>query len=458
MSDYRWLRADEVMVFHETCIEQTGGAAGVRDANLLESALARPQNLAVYDDVNVYDIAASYAEGIARNHPFVDGNKRTALAAALYFLDMQGIAVAPERDNELTEKVEGLAQGRVSRDALARHLQATAHKKRTLALRITEPRLVGPAEGRQNGNSRRTGRGVAMPENTKEAAKRRAIFARTERLKRERGETARKDADARKIEQRKVDTAKREATQKLEQQRKDRTAEASRRVADANRKAESRRRQHAKDQTQKAFNRQVEDIRAAAVRDEAQKREASRKATADIEERHKRQRAEQQAEHRRQTAEVRLRHQAETRSLRSNETVALERHHERVRILDRQEGKALDRLAAERNSLFGRFKGQKHFDERREAVKERFESERMNEHRKLEALKESQFKVAQAKRLEQARERKQTFDDHRKDRQGLQQQQQAARPKMVQERAQAMTKAAEVQREPKREQSREMAR
>ena len=145
MSGYRWLQADEVLLFHEECIQETGGSKGVRDKSLLESALAKPQNLAAYEKPSVYELAASYAEGIARNHPFVDGNKRTALAAAWDFLDNHSIELAPERDNELTEMVEGLAQGTVSREAFANHLRANSSE-------LQNVRHLDPEQERQAGN------------------------------------------------------------------------------------------------------------------------------------------------------------------------------------------------------------------------------------------------------------------------------------------------------------------
>ena len=76
---------------HVAIAQQSGGAAGLRDARLLESALARPQNRLVYDpDADLFDLAASLGFGLARNHPFVDGNKRIAFVAAAVFLDVNG--------------------------------------------------------------------------------------------------------------------------------------------------------------------------------------------------------------------------------------------------------------------------------------------------------------------------------------------------------------------------------
>ena len=85
-----WIDPAVIMAVHEEQLAEHGGAAGVRDAGLLESALARPRNLAHYGTADVADLAASYAHGLARNHPFIDGNKRTAFVAAELFLALNG--------------------------------------------------------------------------------------------------------------------------------------------------------------------------------------------------------------------------------------------------------------------------------------------------------------------------------------------------------------------------------
>ena len=89
MADWVWVAQSVVLAVHDEQIAEHGGAAGVRDLGLLESALARPQHLAVYDpDADAAGLAAAYAFGIARNYPFVDGNKRTALVALELFLEL----------------------------------------------------------------------------------------------------------------------------------------------------------------------------------------------------------------------------------------------------------------------------------------------------------------------------------------------------------------------------------
>jgi death-on-curing protein len=87
---WRWLSADVLLAVHEEQLAEHGGAAGVRDLGLFQSALARPQNLAAHGDPDVAALAASYGVGLARNHPFVDGNKRTAFVAVELFLALNG--------------------------------------------------------------------------------------------------------------------------------------------------------------------------------------------------------------------------------------------------------------------------------------------------------------------------------------------------------------------------------
>ena len=88
--DWVWISELLVLTIHDMQLAEHGGLAGVRDKNMLESALARPQNLSVYGTPDAAEFAASYGYGIARNHPFVDGNKRTAFVACELFLDLNG--------------------------------------------------------------------------------------------------------------------------------------------------------------------------------------------------------------------------------------------------------------------------------------------------------------------------------------------------------------------------------
>jgi len=119
MDEPVWLDKDFVLWLHERAIERTGGSQGVRDDALLDSALSRPRNAYYYQNADIFELAAIYAEGISSNHPFIDGNKRTAFAAAGIFLEDNGYRLEPERDNEQEILFLRLAEGKVSREELA---------------------------------------------------------------------------------------------------------------------------------------------------------------------------------------------------------------------------------------------------------------------------------------------------------------------------------------------------
>ena len=88
--EWKWLDPHVVQAIHKSQLARHGGLDGVRDQGLIESALARPRNLAAYGDPDAADLAAAYARGIAKNHGFLDGNKRTAWVAARTFLADNG--------------------------------------------------------------------------------------------------------------------------------------------------------------------------------------------------------------------------------------------------------------------------------------------------------------------------------------------------------------------------------
>jgi death-on-curing protein len=85
-----WLLRETVLAMHELLLAEFGGSPGMRDEGLLDSALARPHNLSAYDKPAVFDLAASLAFGLIKNHPFVDGNKRVGFASAVVFLELNG--------------------------------------------------------------------------------------------------------------------------------------------------------------------------------------------------------------------------------------------------------------------------------------------------------------------------------------------------------------------------------
>jgi death-on-curing protein len=121
MKEPVWIRQDVVLAMHEEVLMLHGGPEGLRDLGLLESALARPKNLFAYseqEDVSIARFAAVYAKGIIANHPFVDGNKRTALIVSLTFLKLNGLEVtATKEDRVLT--FWSLAAGEISEEQLA---------------------------------------------------------------------------------------------------------------------------------------------------------------------------------------------------------------------------------------------------------------------------------------------------------------------------------------------------
>jgi len=88
--NWRWVRRQALELLHDESIAEHGGAPGLRDEGLFESALARPLNLAAYGEPDFADLAAAYGVGLAKNHPFVDGNKRTAFLAVGLFLALNG--------------------------------------------------------------------------------------------------------------------------------------------------------------------------------------------------------------------------------------------------------------------------------------------------------------------------------------------------------------------------------
>jgi death-on-curing protein len=118
-----WLTAFIVERVHEAQIREHGGEHGVRDKPLLQSALHRPKNTFAYNpDATLTDLAADYAFGIARNHPFVDGNKRTAFLAAYIFLELNELTIAAD-EPEVVAVVIALSSGDISRDAFAQWLK-----------------------------------------------------------------------------------------------------------------------------------------------------------------------------------------------------------------------------------------------------------------------------------------------------------------------------------------------
>ena len=120
MTKIVWLLEETLTAIHHRQIAEHGGGEGLRDEGLLSSALARPKNLMAYGEApsDLASLAAAYAYGIARNHPFVDGNKRTALVAARTFLILNGVNLDATQDDKFLTFLN-LAEGAISEEELA---------------------------------------------------------------------------------------------------------------------------------------------------------------------------------------------------------------------------------------------------------------------------------------------------------------------------------------------------
>lgn len=118
-----WVLASVVEAMHDAQLAEHGGAEGVRDAGLLKSALARAQNLYAYGEIEPCALAAAYAFGIVRNHPFIDGNKRTAFLAAYVFLRSNGLDLV-SGEIDATAAMLALASGETTEAELAAWLRA----------------------------------------------------------------------------------------------------------------------------------------------------------------------------------------------------------------------------------------------------------------------------------------------------------------------------------------------
>ena len=114
----KWVAASVVLAIHDEQLAEHGGGAGVRDQGLLDSALSRPRNLFAYENAGMPQLAAAYAYGICKNHPFIDGNKRTSLVVAELFLALNGQAL-DAADVECVIVWQKLAAGEVDEKGLS---------------------------------------------------------------------------------------------------------------------------------------------------------------------------------------------------------------------------------------------------------------------------------------------------------------------------------------------------
>lgn len=120
MNEPIWMDANDATIIHQIQLAEHGGPSGVRDMGMLESALGRPQNLWFYSEtpVTLMRLAAAYAFGISSNHPFVDGNKRTAMVVSFAFLDTNGFALTATQEDAY-RTILALAAGELSEQQLA---------------------------------------------------------------------------------------------------------------------------------------------------------------------------------------------------------------------------------------------------------------------------------------------------------------------------------------------------
>jgi death on curing protein len=118
VTSWVWIDPDVLLAAHDEQLAEHGGAAGIRDRGLFESALARPKNLAAYGDPDAAALAAAYGFGLAKNHAFVDGNKRTALVALELFLAINGFELTAD-DRQCVIVMLSVASGAFSESELA---------------------------------------------------------------------------------------------------------------------------------------------------------------------------------------------------------------------------------------------------------------------------------------------------------------------------------------------------
>ena len=126
MTEPVWIEERDALALHDRLLALHGGAAGVRDTALLQSALARPRQVAAYARTpGIIDMAAAYTAGIVRNHPFIDGNKRTGFVVGVLFLELNGYRFTASEE-DAAQAVLGLAAGTLDEQGYAAFLRANA--------------------------------------------------------------------------------------------------------------------------------------------------------------------------------------------------------------------------------------------------------------------------------------------------------------------------------------------
>ncbi len=127
MKEPYWLTREECLALHEMMVAQYGGTLGLRDEGMLESALGKPKNLFAYGDPTLADLAGSYALGIVKNHPFLDGNKRTGFMMGAGFLERNGYEFFAE-EADAAIRTLALAAGEMTEKAYAAWLEANSQR------------------------------------------------------------------------------------------------------------------------------------------------------------------------------------------------------------------------------------------------------------------------------------------------------------------------------------------
>ena len=116
-----WVVEKDILVLHEKLLARFGGSSGIRDQNLLDSAIHRPMQMEIYGEKDIFSMASALATGIIKNHPFLDGNKRTALGACLVFLRLNGVETKPDGP-EWEQLVLDVAASRIDREEPTKRL------------------------------------------------------------------------------------------------------------------------------------------------------------------------------------------------------------------------------------------------------------------------------------------------------------------------------------------------
>jgi death-on-curing protein len=128
MTEPVWVEEEDCLSFHDKLLARFGGASGLRDRGLLLSALARPKHLFAYEQPTMFELAAAYAHGIVKNHPFLDGNKRSGFLAATLFLESNGFRFTASEESAVLKTLQ-LAAGDISAADFAAWLAETAEMR-----------------------------------------------------------------------------------------------------------------------------------------------------------------------------------------------------------------------------------------------------------------------------------------------------------------------------------------